>query len=157
MKQVLSLIVKTHSVGYKSQAETPVEVAFHLETVPNDLLPDLLGDTVDVVVFDRFEVGGLALLDAEYNSTLPSNSSLRNGATKHLQGLVSEYIRTGDTLTKGAGLLGKMQLCYVPGTEAYIEMRRLEAWSKARIRSVSHSNQSAEASEFWGGISGGSK
>lgn len=84
MKQ-LNLIVLTYMVGYKSLKETKIDVSYHIETVPNYFCVDLLGETFDKIIFDRFEVEGLFSLTNEYSVAL-----------EHLEGLVREFIRYGD-------------------------------------------------------------
>jgi hypothetical protein len=115
----LKVMVLTGLLGYKSQSETTVECTFHVETVPCDFMVDVFGDTIDQIVFDSFVVEGRDLLCKEYT-----------GFETHLKDLVAKYIWTGDTLTRGAGLLGKHQLCYIPGSEAYLEMRRCQAFRR---------------------------
>lgn len=51
-----NVIVNTRAVGYKGQDKTKVAFSYHFETRSNDFCADLLGDTMEVVVFDTFEV-----------------------------------------------------------------------------------------------------
>ena len=125
--QNLKLLVMTRRVGYKSQAETRVSVTYHFETVPNDFCVDLLGDTFERVCFDAFEVEGLDLLQNEYQSGC--NVSSPDGALRHLQDLVTEFIKFGDR----KALTGQCVFC--EDSPALIEYRRLMAFfaKKAKV------------------------
>lgn len=85
LNQTLQLIVMTRNVGYKSQAETIVNIEYNFETVKNDFLPRLLGETFERPVFKFFGVQGLNVLTKEYD-----------GALSHIEKLVSQYLINGD-------------------------------------------------------------
>lgn len=91
MRQVL---INTRAVGYKGQDKTRVSFTFHIETRTNDFAVDLLGDTVDVVIFDTFDVQGLDVLASNFEREGLESNDAKAITLRHLKGLVKDYLLT---------------------------------------------------------------
>lgn len=88
-----SVIVNTRAVGYRGQDKTKVSFTYHFETRSNDFAVDLLGETVEVLIFDSFEVQGLDVLASNFEREGLDAADAKAMTLKHLQGLVKDSIQ----------------------------------------------------------------
>lgn len=110
------LVVMTYMVGYKSLAETVVNVEYEIKEVENDFLPDLLGDTRPEVVLHKLEVEGIETLVAEFEHAL-----------RHIESLVKQYLINGDQ----PYLTGQVVYLNSLNNKAFSDFRRWQARRKA--------------------------
>lgn len=150
---ISEVILKARNCGYLCRDFTKVKIEYTFDIIPNDVLVELLGDKLEVVNFSKFEVENLEDFVTEFfnhkdnkNSSRPcSIDEIRDCVISHFKEQVAKYLKTGDTLKQGAGMLGARQMVYVEDSEAWREELRLEQWQHDRSAAFRAERAKSEA------------
>lgn len=132
--KITEVLLKARNCGYKCHDFARIRIEYKTVEKPvDDCFVNLLGPTIDVVEFTKFEIEKFEDFVNEFFNHKDAGNYTREQIAEcvvsHFKQLVAQYLKTGDTLTAGAGLLGAHQMVYVEGTEAWLEHLRLEKWA----------------------------
>lgn len=133
---ISQVLLKARACGYRCADFAKINIAYKFVTKPNDFLVHLIGDEIVVVEFEKFEVEELSKFVDEFHAHKDGAKYTRDEIQEfvigHFKDLVAKYLKTGDTLKHGDGMLGPHQMVYVEDSEAWREHLRLEQWQKDR-------------------------